>query len=125
MKFKLDENFGSRTQRIFHENGHDVLTVFDQGLQGTSDKNLYQVCCDEKRCLITLDMDFSDVFRFPPHKSDGIVVIRVPQNPSLALLEQMINHFLKTLGNEPLKGRLWIVEIGRIRIHSSELSTDY
>lgn len=38
--------------------------------------------------MVTLDLDFSDVTRFPPAQANGIVVIRVPRNPSLTLLQQ-------------------------------------
>lgn len=120
MKFKLDENFGTRTQQLFRAVGHDVLTVRDQGLHSCPDKHLYEVCCDEHRCLVTLDLDFADVTRFPPEKSDGIVVIRVPKNPSISLLERLISQFLQSLSNMSVVNRLWIVEVGRIRIHQSE-----
>jgi hypothetical protein len=33
-EFKLDENFGIRTQQIFRSAGHDVHTVRDEQLQG-------------------------------------------------------------------------------------------
>lgn len=59
MKFKLDENFGTRTQQLFEHAGHDVKTVREQSLQGCSDQHLYEVCCSENRCLVTLDLDFS------------------------------------------------------------------
>jgi len=117
MKFKLDENFGGRTQRIFAAAGHDVQTVRDEFLQGASDQHLYAVCCAEQRCLITLDLDFADVTRFPPEKASGIVVIRVPRNPSLALLEKLIRQFLQATAQMPVEESLWIVEIGRIRVH--------
>lgn len=120
MKFKLDENFGKRTQQIFQAGGNDVLTVRDQELQSCSDNQLYKVCCSEQRCLVTLDLDFADVTRFPPEKSGGIVVIRVPKNPSLALLEQLIRQFLQSLAQMSVDNSLWIVEIGRIRIHQTE-----
>lgn len=87
MRFKLDENFGTRTQQLFQAVGHKVQTVRDEGLQGSSDRHLYEVCCAEKRCLVTLDLDFADITRFRPAESNGIIVIRVPRNPSLALLE--------------------------------------
>lgn len=45
MKFKLDENFGTRTQYIFENAGHDVETVYQELLQGASDQHLYEVCC--------------------------------------------------------------------------------
>lgn len=120
MKFKLDENFGTRTQHIIRAQGHDVMTVRDQRLQGCADQRLYEVCCAEKRCLVTLDLDFSDVLRFPPQQSHGIAVIRVPHNPSLPLLEQLINQFLKSLESMPIEKQLWIVETGRIRVHQAE-----
>ncbi len=63
MKFKLDENFGVRTQGLFQEAGHDVKTFRDQKLQGCNDITIYETCSVEKRCLVTLDMDFSNVFK--------------------------------------------------------------
>jgi predicted nuclease of predicted toxin-antitoxin system len=120
MKFKLDENFGTRTQQLFHAAGYDIQTVRDQGLQGYSDQHLSEIYYTEQRCLVTLDLDFADVTRFPPARTSGIVVIRVPRNPSLALLEQIVRQFLQALARVPVEKKLWIVEIGRIRIHQIE-----
>jgi len=124
MKFKLDENFGTRTQALFRAAGHDVQTVRGQELQGCLDLDLYKVCCKEQRCLVTLDLDFSDVIRFPPASASGVVVIRVPRNPSLALLMQLVRQFLQALTRMPIEGKLWIVESGRIRIHQTETENE-
>lgn len=120
MKLKLDENFGTRTKQLFLGAGHDAQTVRTEELQGCSDLRLYEVCCAEQRCLVTLDLDFADVTRFPPAQAGGIVVIRVPRNPSLPLLEQLVRQFLQALTKMPLEKNLWIVEIGRIRLHQLE-----
>jgi predicted nuclease of predicted toxin-antitoxin system len=117
MRFKLDENFGTRTQGIFETSGHDVQTVRQEALQGASDIRLFEVCVREQRCLVTLDLDFADVTRFRAVRTAGIVVIRVPRNPSLPLLESLIRQFLKALDRMSLDGNLWIVEPGRIRVH--------
>jgi predicted nuclease of predicted toxin-antitoxin system len=122
VKFKLDENFGTRTQQLFRAAGYDVETVRDESLQGQSDQTIYEICCAEGRCLVTLDLDFSDVTRFPPPQTAGIVVIRVPRNPSLSLLEQLIRQFLRALAKNPVDKNLWIVEVGRIRIHQEDVS---
>ena len=76
-------------------------------------------CQTEQRCLVTLDLDFTDVVRFPPEQTGGIVVVRVPRNPSLTLLEQLVRQFLQTLTQMSVKEQLWIVEVGRIRIHQT------
>lgn len=124
MKFKLDENFGTRTQRLIVEAGHDVHTVHQESLSGAADQQLYERCCAEGRCLVTLDLDFADVVRFPPQPAGGIVVIRVPRNPSLGLLENLVKQFLQALSQMSVERRLWIVEVGRIRIHQVDLDED-
>ncbi len=119
MKFKLDENFGNRTQEIFRKAGYEAQTVRDEGLSGASDNILYKTCQQEGRCLVTLDLDFANVIRFPPQSTGGIVVIRASRNPDLPTLESLIRQFLQTLKQGNVDGRLWIVETGRIRIHQS------
>ncbi len=120
MKFKLDENFGTRALWVFEDAGHDAQTVRQESLQGASDRHLYEICCEEQRCLVTLDLDFANPMRFPPEEAGGIVVVRLRRNPSLALLERSVRQFLRALGHTPLQKSLWIVEVGRIRIHQSD-----
>jgi predicted nuclease of predicted toxin-antitoxin system len=117
MNFKLDENFGKRTVRLFMESGHNVRTVHDEGLSGIDDDRLFEVCCSEERCLVSLDLDFADTLRFDSARCAGIAVIRIPMNPGIELLEAMIKYFLNTLNTISIEGRLWIVEPGRIRVH--------
>ena len=121
MKFKLDENLGTRTSNIFKEAGHDVQTILDESLNGAPDQAVYAACQKEGRCLVTFDLDFSDVTRFPPQTSGGIMVIRLPKNPSLSLLEALIREYLQAIQRNKMEGQLWIVEPGRIRIHQSNL----
>ncbi len=66
MRIKLDEKLGERGRQPFADAGHDVCTVKDQGLEGAEDGAVIDVCRDEGRCLVTLDLDFSHPFLFPP-----------------------------------------------------------
>ena len=116
MKFKLDENLGNRTRPMFEKAGFDVETVLSEKLVGATDDVLFQICKAEGRCLITLDLDFADVVRYPPNYNPGIIILRVPRITlnSLEMLSIQIINALKTY--DPI-GKLWIVESGRIRIH--------
>jgi predicted nuclease of predicted toxin-antitoxin system len=118
MRFNLDENLGRRTVELFASRGHDVCTVRQEGLSA-ADARLFEVCALESRCLVTLDLDFSDLIRFPPQDSAGIVVIRAPLNPNLEFLRRMISDFLNAPNLEDVKHSLWIVEPGRVRIRQS------
>ncbi len=44
-------------------------------LQGASDDDIFAVCCNESRVLVTLDHDFGQVLRYPPERSAGIVIL--------------------------------------------------
>ncbi len=46
----------------------------------TDDKNLYQLCIEENRALVKLDLDFSNVLSYPPENTAGLIVLRGPDN---------------------------------------------
>jgi predicted nuclease of predicted toxin-antitoxin system len=117
MKFKLDENLGSRTAGIIAESGHDVETIAQEKLSGTSGERLYDICIAEGRCLISLDLDFAGVVRFPPRNTPGIAVLRLPRVASLGLLTGLVRGLLTALQTASIAGRLWAVEAGRIRVY--------
>lgn len=117
MRLKLDENIGRRGLALLKSEGHDVMTVREQGLGGTSDERLFEVCRDEERALVTLDRDFGQVMRFPPENSAGIVVLdQGPRATPGAVLDRL-QDFSALLESRALTGELWIVELGRVRIH--------
>jgi len=117
MKFKLDENLGSRCAGLIAEAGHDVETVAQEMLSGTSDERLLDICIAENRSVITLDLDFADVLRFPPRNTPGIAVLRLPRVASPGLLTDLVRSLLAALETASLAGQLWVVEAGRIRVY--------
>ena len=116
MKIKLDENFDVRIVPVLSEAGHDVDTVRDEKVSGSPDEVIYEVCRATARVLITLDLDFADPFRFPPERMEGIVVVRPPRATLPAIRATLVS-VIAMLKSEPLKGFLWIVEPGRIRVY--------
>lgn len=114
MLIKLDENFPNEAARLLREHGHDALNVFDQGMAGFKDIDVAQVCREEGRVIFTQDMDFTNVFRFPPAECPGIVVFRVRQ--SLPVLLRVLREMLPQLTPESLSGSLLIVTESRLRM---------
>jgi len=75
---KLDENLGRSHVEFLRQCGYEADRVHDQGLSGASDERVWDRVVAEGRFLITLDLDFSDLRRFPPGSHPGILLIRLP-----------------------------------------------
>ncbi|MDW8107840.1 MAG: DUF5615 family PIN-like protein [Armatimonadota bacterium] len=120
MRIKLDENLGKTIARLLRDAGHDVETVVSQSLCGVSDRNLIQVCKQERRCLVTLDMDFANPLVFKPSDYSGIAVLRLTGRATTEELQALATTLIKGLQREPIEGRLWIVQRNRIRVYQQE-----
>jgi predicted nuclease of predicted toxin-antitoxin system len=115
VKFKLDENLSPSLATLFASTGHEAHSVVQQALGGQSDERVIDVCAEEQRALVTLDLDFSNILAYPPATFTGIVVLRLT-NQAHVSVEAAIGRVLELLSQEPLLGKLWIVEDHRIRI---------
>jgi predicted nuclease of predicted toxin-antitoxin system len=119
VRFKLNENIGERGANLLRLAGHDVATVREQELLGTTDENLFAVCAAESRALITLDHDFGHVLRFPPSKSAGIVILETTPRAEADTVLARVRDLITVLQDRQLTSDLWIIEPGRLRIHQS------
>ncbi len=115
MRFKVDENLPVQCVRQFCEAGYDALSVHDQGLTGATDPRIADVCKDEQRVLVSLDLDFADIRTYPPSESAGIVVFRL-KSQDARTLSQIVKRLLVLLREESPVGALWIVEEDKVRI---------
>jgi len=115
MKLKLDENLGRMPQALFLRHGHDVATTAGQALSSASDKTLIKACQPERRCLVTLDLDFGNPLLFKPSEYAGLAVLRLPPKPSRADVLATVRTLLGGLAKGDINGKLWIVQRGRIR----------
>jgi predicted nuclease of predicted toxin-antitoxin system len=116
VKLKLDENIDARLARILRGAGHDAVTDREQDLHGTDDIDLYQVCISENRALVTLDLDFSNILRYTPEGTQGLVVLRGPDD-LFVTTRILVETLIEALNKEDPLNQLWIVEPGRVRIH--------
>jgi predicted nuclease of predicted toxin-antitoxin system len=115
LRLKLDENLGRFVVELFREAGHDVATVWEEELTGATDHQIINIARSERRCLVTLDLDFANPLLFPPTEFTGVAVLRLPPKPNTGDLQAVCSTLLSGLARETVSGRLWIVEPGRIR----------
>jgi hypothetical protein len=120
MRLKLDENLGRSVLRLFEEAGHDVVTVSSQQMNGAPDREVIETCGGEKRCLVSLDLDFSNPIVFRPSDYAGIAVLRLPRKPGHADLIDAARTLIAGLAGREIGGKLWVIQRGRIREHQEE-----
>jgi predicted nuclease of predicted toxin-antitoxin system len=89
MKIKLDENLPFGVAGLLRNLGHDVHELFQEGLAGEPDHVIWSATQNEKRFLITQDLDFSDLRRFAPGSHYGVLLVRL-RSPNRRQLVQQI-----------------------------------
>jgi len=119
VKFKIDENLPIDVADLLRSVEYDALTVFDQRLIGEDDSRILDICKEEKRALLTLDLDFSDVRSYPPQEYFGIIVLRLRRQDKPFVMET-IKRIIPLFEKEQVEGLLWIVEENRIRVRGED-----
>lgn len=125
MRLKLDENLGNFGAELLTQAGHEVATVFEEGLRSAEDRRVIEVCRTEDRCLVTLDLDFGNPLVFNPADYAGIAVLRLPARPEPEDLFDAVRTLIGGLERENIGGKLWVVQRGRIREYEPEEENEH
>jgi hypothetical protein len=125
VRLKLDENLGNLGAELLTQAGHEVATVFEEGLRSAEDRRVIDVCRTEGRCLVTLDLDFGNPLLFNPADYAGIAVLRLPARPEPEDLFGAVRTLIGGLERENIGGKLWVVQRGRIREYEPEEESEH
>ncbi len=87
MRFLVDEQLPSALARWISARGHEAEHVFDVGLGGADDAEIWRHAKRTKAIIITKELDFVALAR--TDSSVGVVWLRSGNLPRRALLEQM------------------------------------
>jgi predicted nuclease of predicted toxin-antitoxin system len=119
MRLKIDENLHPDVATYLRGQGHDAATVWDESLRGTADSNLAQVCQQEGRALITMDLDFADIRSYPPEQYPGLIVLRLASQ-SRAHVMRSVARIEDMLREEKVAGKLLVVDETSVRLRGRE-----
>ncbi|MGH8133334.1 MAG: DUF5615 family PIN-like protein [Steroidobacteraceae bacterium] len=116
MRFLIDANLPRSIVATVTALGHEVQFARDVGLAAAPDSEVAARAKAIHAALITRDMGFADVRRYPPEQYAGIVVLRLPDDLVGPEITRTVERFLRDAGLvSQLSGRLAIVEADRVR----------
>lgn len=116
MRFLLDANLPRTALATVKEAGHEAEFARDIGLAAAPDSEISAHARNTQAALLTRDLDFADIRRYPPHQHCGIVVLRLPDDAIARDIALVLERFLKeSQFMNSLPGRLAIVEPERVR----------
>jgi predicted nuclease of predicted toxin-antitoxin system len=123
LKIKLDENLSRHLAPVLSQFGHDVDTAADEGLLSRPDAEIAAAASRDGRLLMTLDLDFSDIRRFPPGSHPGIVVFRPREEAGPLEINRFVESFVRTNDIERLARCLAVVTTARLRVRKPEAAS--
>jgi len=116
LKILIDADMPRAVKNVLSELNIDAVDVRDIGLGDASDKEIFEYAQRNKRILISRDLGFADISKYPLGSHYGIVVFRLPAFFIRKQILQVAQKFFKTVDHKKLKQALTIVEAGRYRI---------
>lgn len=123
MRLKLDENLSRHLKHMLSMLDHDVMTAADQGLLSQADTLIAEVAKNEGRILLTLDLEFGDIRKYPPGHHPGIILFR-PRSFGPLAVNHFVEEFVRDTNLELLAGCVAVVEPSRVRVRRPPIKTD-
>ncbi len=116
MKFLLDANMPRSALVVLREAGHEANHVRDLGLGDATDAAIDDRARAMDAVIVSRDLDFADVRRFPPELRPGLLVLRMSDASTAADVVGLLSRVLSaTALVQQIPGRLAILEPNRLR----------
>jgi predicted nuclease of predicted toxin-antitoxin system len=77
MRFLTDANIFVPMVNGLRRLVHDVFDSKEENLEKLTDNDVFKLAQDQKRILISMDKDFSNIITYPPGEHCGIIVVKL------------------------------------------------
>ena len=116
MQVLVDEDLPRSLVGELQRAGISAQHVLELGARGRSDDEILALARSKDLTLITGDVGFGNLLRYPLDSHAGIVIARFPNELATASTNAAIVAALRSLTAEEVHGTLVIIEPGRIRL---------
>jgi predicted nuclease of predicted toxin-antitoxin system len=125
MRFLIDANLPRSIITALQRFGHEAEFARDIGLGAAPDEHIAAHALKNNAAILTRDLDFADIRRYPPEQYHGIVILRLPDTAVAAEIVALMERFLLEPGFlKPLVGHLAIVDADRVRFRPPLIATN-
>lgn len=90
MRFLADMGISPDTVRFLASIGHDAVHLSEQGLHRMPDPEILQKARDERRILLTHDLDFGDLMAASEAQLPSVIIFRLHN-----MQPAVVNHYLQ------------------------------
>ena len=112
MRFLVDESTGPAVAEWLRENGHEVISVFNEA-RGMQDADIIQRAFTDNRILVTNDKDFGEKVYRERHPHRGVVLLRLEDERAFVKIE-IIRRLLESYADN-LPGNFVVVTESSVR----------
>ncbi len=115
VKVKVDEDLPRAAMELLRKFGYDAAGVYEQGMSGWKDEDLWLAVQAEKRFLVTADKGFGNVQVYPPGTHQGVLLLR-PSEQGIHPVLDLLHQVLASYSLEQLAGCIVVATPRGIRI---------
>jgi predicted nuclease of predicted toxin-antitoxin system len=112
MKFVVDECTGPTVAKWLRQEGHDVVSIFDDA-RGSDDDYVLTFAFNDERVLITSDKDFGELIFREKRPHHGVILLRLANQSAVNYISALERLFSQ--GN-PLIDQFIVVTEAGIRV---------
>jgi predicted nuclease of predicted toxin-antitoxin system len=112
----VDEDLPRTLAADLRAAGLEAVDVRDVGLRGATDAAVHGHAVANGMTIVTADVEFGNVLRFPPSRHSGVVVARVPNEWPSPLVKTTVVAALLGLSDDEVRAGVVVIEPGRVRL---------
>ncbi|MCR4293835.1 MAG: DUF5615 family PIN-like protein [Candidatus Kuenenia sp.] len=115
MKFLADECLYFSTIKLLKNHYYEVVTIKEKGFLGIKNGEVIDLAKKEHCILLTRDMHFCSILKFPPKEHNGIIVLKINPANALKVHDNLLN-YLKKYPEKKIKHTLVVIDHNKVRI---------